>query len=244
MLVIGWRHRERSRDRGAHAAVASGPAARRDRAGQGWLCRSRSDGWCAECLCRGGPRERAVSALHGGATATLATTMRHATRLPGLAKANVSTGNGRRADRCRSHCLFVRQRRADAGGAWTSAQARTAAARFPGSTAAWCRALRLGRWGALGSARRLFDRDHLPVVHGDSGASGFAEEESGRAVALLEAARRKLEEEKDEFEQNQTRFSERGEFFRASLASIDDGLSQGDPEATLAACPSSWVSAA
>ena len=71
----------RSRDRGRfHAAVASNLLRGAIRLVGG---RSRSYGWCAECLCRGGPRACSQRSTVGDGD--FGDDVRHATRLPGLA---------------------------------------------------------------------------------------------------------------------------------------------------------------
>lgn len=220
---------------GAHAAVASG------------LLRGAIElakvGFAGPAAMGGAPSAFAVvargsvqSALHGGATATLATTMRHATRLPGLAKANVSTAMAAGLiDAGAAVYSFVK-------GELTPEElghrlGQNGCGTLSGLYGGMVSGAALGPVGVLlGSlAGYLIATNTYQSCMAILERARLAEEESGRAVALLEAARRKLEEEKDEFEQNwRSLLSERGEFFRASLASIDDGLSQGDPEATLA----------
>ncbi len=217
---------------GAHAAVASGLLRGAIELAKVGIAGPAAMGGAPSALAMVA-RGSVQSALHDGATATLATTMRHATRLPGLANVSTAMAAGL-IDAGAAVYSFVKGELTPEelghrlgqngcgtlsglyGGMVTGAVLGPVGV-LPGSLAGYLIAA-----NTYQSCMAILERARL------------AEEESSRAVALLEAARRKIEEEKDEFERSwRTLLAERGEFLRASFASIDDGLSRGDPAATL-----------
>lgn len=220
---------------GAHAAVASGllrgasELAKIGFAGPAAI----GDGSSAVATVARGSVQ---SAFHGGATAAIATTMRHATRLPGLAKSNVATAMAAGLiDAGAAVYSFIQ-------GELTAEElghrlGQNGCGTLSGLYGGMVAGAALGPLGVLvGSLAGYLISTHtyqscMAILE----RARLAEEESRRAVALLDASRRQIEEEKAELERRwRAVLAERGEFFRASLTRIDDGLSRSDPEAAVA----------
>lgn len=176
------------------------------------------------------------SAIQGGATATLATTIRHTVGQPGLAKANVATALAAgMIDAGAAVYSFIRgeiaadelMHRLGQNGCGTVSGLYTGV--VVGAT--------LGPVGVLvGSlAGYLIATNTYQSCLAILDRARLAEEESRRAIALLEASRQQIAAETEAFERLwRGLLAEREGLFRASLKTIDAGLADGDPEVAVA----------
>lgn len=176
------------------------------------------------------------SAVQGGSTATLATTIRHTIGQPGLAKANVATALAAGIiDAGAAVFSFIRgditadqlMHRLGQNGCGTVSGLYTGvvvgATLGPVGVLVGSLAGYLIATNTYQSCLAILDHAHL------------AEVESSRAVALLAASRQKIASETEEFERLwRGLLAEREGLFRASMKTIDAGLADGDPEVAVA----------